>query len=133
MNIHWNDWCWSWYSNTLATWIEEPTQWKRLRQGKIEGRKWRGQQWMRWLDGITDSTNMCLSKFREILKDRDAWCAAVHGVADCQTRLSDWTNNNTCSYKLKQYFCLFFFRSMYSNVIRSFTYLIVNLFKISSW
>ena len=100
---------------------------KTLMMGKIEGKRRRGWQRMRWLDGITDSVDMSLSKLWEVTKDREAWHAAFHGAAKSQTWLSNWRTTVTPSPRLVilLYYIFYFFFSL-----RYFLLLLWTIFKV---
>ena len=100
LNILWKDWCWSWSASTYGHLMRRTDSLeKTLMLGRIEGRRRRGWQRIRWLDGITDSMDVNLSKFWELVMDRETWLAVVHGIVKSQTQLSDWT-------KLKPLLCV---------------------------
>ena len=91
LGVHWKNWCWGWNQYFGHLMRRADSLEKILMLGKIEVRRRRGWQRMIWLNGITDSMDMGLGGLQELLMDREAWHAVVHGVTKTQTWLSDWT------------------------------------------
>ena len=126
----------SWSSNTLTTWWDEPTYWKRPWCWEKLKTKVKGRQKMRWLDSITDSMDMNLSKFWETVKDRGVWHVTVHWVTKSQTWLSDWTKTTVAFYNRKifqysdmqgpSYFTTVYFSSFIYHIVLSFSALLTS-------
>ena len=105
-------------TETPVLWPPHAKSWrigkKTLMLGGIGGRRRRGRQRMRWLDGITDSMVVSLSELRELAMDREAWCPAIHGITKSWTRLSDWTELNWTELKILLPFTLLFWVWVYT-------------------
>ena len=97
LDTHWKDWSWS--SKYFGYVMQRPDSLeKSLMLGKIEGRRRRRRQRTKWLDNIINSVDLSFSKLWDMVTDREAWCAAVHGVTKSRTQLSDWISTLICSW-----------------------------------